>query len=103
MHAVERLIVGRSQACLEEAAISVLSQVSAVRGWSGGGDHEHKSKLGELIPRWDALNDALFWHSVAATRDIHLSENKPLDDDWDVSWRELPAHPRLDRKSCDRG
>lgn len=86
MHAVQRLIVGRSQACFEAAAMAVLSQVPALRHWGDGDDREHKSKLGELIPRWSALNDALFWHSVTAARGACTPDNKPLVDDWDVSW-----------------
>jgi hypothetical protein len=86
VHAVERLIVGRSQACFDSACLLVLSQVPAVRYWSDGDDRSRKTKLGELVPRWVDLNDALFWHTIAAARARRKPENGPLLDDWDVSW-----------------
>ena len=86
MHAVERLIVSRSSASFGPAAMAVLSQVPAVRSWGGGDATEHKSKLGELIPRWTDLNDALFWHTVAAARAARKADDQPLIDDWDVTW-----------------
>lgn len=86
MHAVERLIVSRSAASFGSAALAVLSQVPALRNWGGEDETEHKSKLGDLIPRWIELNDALFWHTVETARAARQADDKPLLDDWDVSW-----------------
>lgn len=86
MHAVERLIVSRSRACFEPDALAVLSQVPALRHWGGGDEREHKTKLNELVPRWTELNDTLFWHTVAAARAARTDPDKPVDDDWTVSW-----------------
>lgn len=86
MHAVERLIVGRSQASFEPAALAVLSQVPALRHWGGSDEREHKTKLNELVPRWAALNDTFFWHTVVAARAARSEPDKPVDDDWTVSW-----------------
>lgn len=86
MHAVERLIVSRSLACFDSAALAVLSQVPALRHWGAGDEREHKTKLTELVPRWTALNDTLFWHTVAAARAARSDTDKPVDDDWTVSW-----------------
>lgn len=86
MHAVERLIVGRSQACFDAPAMAVLSQVPALRHWGGSDDREHKSKLDTLVPRWIELNDALFWHTVTIARTARDPDDKPLVDDWEVSW-----------------
>jgi len=83
MHAVERLIISRSSACFDLSALAVLAQVPALRHWGGDEDRGLKTKLHELIPRWAALNDFLFWHTVAMAR---ASEDKPVDDDWTVSW-----------------
>lgn len=88
MHAVERLILSRSSACFGAAAMAVLSQFPALR--SGGSEDatDHKSKLGDLVPRWTELNDALFWHTVAIARASRETDEKPLIDDWDVTWME---------------
>jgi hypothetical protein len=85
MHAIERLIVGRSRASLGSAALAVLNQLPALREWEGQ-DPEYKSRLGELVPRWLELNDALFWHCVATARAARKAEDAPLIDDCDVSW-----------------
>lgn len=86
MHAVERLIVARSSACFGSAAMATMAQVPALRSWGGEDAGDYKSKLGELIPRWTDLNDALFWHCVAAARAAREPDDKPVVDDWDVSW-----------------
>lgn len=86
MHAVEQLIVSQSHACLRPAALAILSQVPALRFWGDGDEHERETKLGDLVPRWIALNDTLFWHTVAMARAAHEAEQKVLIDDWDVTW-----------------
>lgn len=86
MHAVERLIVGRSAASLGPAAMAVLAQVPALRHWGGENESQRKSRLDELVPRWIELNDALFWHTVGAGRAARPDNDKPLTDDWEVSW-----------------
>ena len=86
MHTVERLIVGRSSACFEPAAMSVLSQIPALRNERGIEDREYKSKLDALVPRWNALNDSLFWHTVANARAANAADAPAVDDDWAVSW-----------------
>lgn len=100
MHAVERLIIGRSAACFDAPALAVLAQVPALRHWGGDEDREHKTKLHELIPRWTALNDALFWHTVAMARAARETDDKPVDDDWTVSW--IGHFWALDAASFDR-
>ena len=86
MHAVERLIVGRSTACFDHPALTVMAQVPALRHWGDSDDREHKTKLHELVPRWTALNDALFWHTVAMAQAANGPVDKPVDDDWTLSW-----------------
>jgi len=100
MHAVERLIIGRSAACFGPPTLAVLAQVPALRHWGEDEDREHKTKLHELVPRWTALNDALFWHTVAMARVARESEDKPVDDDWTVSW--IGHFWALDASSFDR-
>ncbi len=86
IHAIERLIVGRSAECFAPPALTILSQVPAMRDWGDHDDREYRTKLGELVPRWSAFNDALFWHTVEMVRTAQGPENKPVDDDWAVSW-----------------
>ncbi len=89
LHAVERLIIGRSNASFETPALDILTQALVLRHHGGFEDYDYKTKVGELVPRWIELNDALFWCTVAAARDQHPSQAEPLTDDWTVEW---PGH-----------
>lgn len=86
MRVVERLIVSRSPASFGSAAMAIVAQVPALRSYGGEDASDHKSRLGELIPRWPEFNDALFWYCVAAARAARDGDDKPVVDDWDVTW-----------------
>ena len=40
--------------------------------------------MGELVPAWPELNDALFWQSTEAARTRLEGDGKQLKDDWPV-------------------
>ncbi len=86
IHAVERLVIGRSNASLDSTALGILTQAFALRSSGDFELREHKTKLGELVPRWIELNDALFWYAVAQARNNQKEKAEPLTDDWPVDW-----------------
>ncbi|HEX7388186.1 MAG TPA: hypothetical protein VF285_13060 [Castellaniella sp.] len=87
LHAVERLVIARSETALSPEALCVMLEAPAVQLWGGGDYRGHKNDLHEIVPAWRALNDALFWHSVEECR-VRLDERKSkrLVDDWPVQW-----------------
>ncbi len=84
MRAVERLIIGRSTAALGVRALEILHQAPELRSYGDFEDREYRTKLADLVPRWEALNDALFWHAVDRAR---RDSADPLIDDWPVEVR----------------
>ena len=84
MRAVERLIIGRSDATLDASALQILASGPALSRYDDSEGRDYKSKLGDLVPRWTTLNDALFWRSVSLARDEQEDGAPPLDDDWNV-------------------
>ncbi len=86
LHAVERLIIGRSNASLETPVLEILNQALVIRNYGGFEDYDYKTKVNKLVPRWIELNDALFWHSVDQVRMQQLSSTTPLSDDGFVEW-----------------
>lgn len=86
MHAIERLLVGRSGAALALPSLSIIRRVPAMLSWDDGEARDYKSRLGELVPAWTEFNDALFWHAVESARDELAEEDEPITDDWQVSW-----------------
>jgi len=85
-HAVERLVVVRSEVTLGVTALTILLKVPALRFWSGPDFSEHKNNLQTLVPSWAELNDALYWASIEKARAAKAQSNEPLTDDWSVSW-----------------
>jgi hypothetical protein len=86
LHAVERLVIGRSSACLGASAMAVLNNAPALRHWRGEDFDGSKSRVGELVPRWEELNDALFWHSVESARAALEAKGEALTEEWTLRW-----------------
>lgn len=86
MHCVERLLIGRSEACFGQPALAILASVPALRYWGERHGNEERARLSDLVPRWPALNDALFWHTVGEARAALKADGKSLTDDWEVTW-----------------
>lgn len=86
-HAVERLVSARSEAALSPDALSVMLKVPVARIWGGEAFDEYKSRLHEIVPAWETLNDALFWRCVGDARDrFKTKESERLIDDGPVQW-----------------
>ena len=89
VHAVERLTSARAKEAMEDPAIVVMLENPAVREWQVPDLDEHEVRLGELVPAWPELNDALFWRSIATTRIRLEKEGKRLHSVVQVQW---PRH-----------
>lgn len=86
-HAVERLVSARSAAALSPEALSVMLKVPVARLWRGEDFDEYKSRLHEIVPTWEDLNDALFWRSVEEARNrLEEKKSERLIDDWSMQW-----------------
>ena len=85
-HAVERLVSVRSDAALSPDALAVMLKGPSAYSWRGEGFDQYKDRLHELVPKWDQLNDALFWRSVEDARDtFENNRSQRLIDHWPVS------------------
>lgn len=86
LHAVDRLVGARSVQALTSAAIAVMRNIHALRFWRGGDIDEYKDALSSNVPRWRDLNDLLYWTSIKDTRARLAQKDKPLVDDWQISF-----------------
>lgn len=73
-HVIERLVISRSAAALSPEVLSVMVRLPSARFGYADEFKEYKSRLHELVPQWQTLNDALFWKSVEESR-RRLREN----------------------------
>lgn len=86
LHAVDRLVSGRALAALEAEALAILRKVPAVRFWRSDDGTDYKTALNSNVPRWQELNDLLYWTSVAERR-VHLAaKGERMIDDWQISF-----------------
>lgn len=86
-HAVERLVSAHTEAALSLDALAIMLKVPSVRFWQSEDFEEYKTLLHDIVPAWKELNDALFWKSIEAARDI--ADNKAcgrITDDFAVNW-----------------
>jgi len=83
---LEKLVVNKDPFALSELSLSTMANVAALQYWGEGNSKDVEHDLGHLVPEWQELNDALYWHSIENARK-HLSEkDKPLTDDWSISY-----------------
>lgn len=81
LHAVDRLVAARAAQALAPASIAVLRK-STARRWHGDDGKEYRTALADNVPRWRALNDLLYWTSVAERRAWLAEKSERLTDDW---------------------
>lgn len=86
LHCIERLIVARSPAALSPVSLNILSDAPVLRFWGEHEYQERKTRIEELVPGWQELNDALFWWLIETRRPIVEDKGEKLDDDWSVSF-----------------
>lgn len=86
-HAVERLVSAQSEVAFSPDALSVMLKGPRAHSWRGTSFDQYKDRLHELVPKWDQLNDALFWQSVEDARDTFENKrSQRLIDHQRVSW-----------------
>jgi hypothetical protein len=87
LHAVDRLVAARSAQALKLDAVAVLQNMPALRFWRGNSDiEEYKTSLSQNVPRWQELNDLLYWTSIEACRARMAVKGEPLVDDWQMAY-----------------
>ncbi len=86
LHAVDRLVGGRSQAALQPDALAILRKVPAVRFWRSDDSTDYKNALDANVPRWQELNDCLYWTSIAERRAHMAAKGERLIEDWQVAF-----------------
>lgn len=89
IHAVEKLVSAKAEAAMQAPSMTIMLKRPAVRHWHDEGIDDYRDNLGELVPAWPKLNDALFWRSVTTKRARLLEEGKSLTHDISVQW---PGH-----------
>ena len=99
IHAVERLVSARSEAAMEDHAIAIMLKNPIALSWPVRDVGDYKHCLGELVPDWPELNEALFWQTVQAARPRLEQDGRVLDDilhvqyprpDWSFGPETLP-------------
>lgn len=92
--AVERLVEVKAASALSDDSLEILSKLAAARSWHYDDMDDPKTRLGELVPAWPALNDALFWYNVTNERAAQEEQGKSLADApyilGDSYWRFTP-------------
>lgn len=100
MDLIEKMVLLRSDTCLEVKVLDLLLAFVQIRDWHGDHIREYKGALSELVPVWPELNDALFWRAVENRRTEAQFKKRRLIDDWHVQW---PGHFfKFDVQSFDR-
>ncbi len=86
IHAVEKLVSVRAEATMRDPAMTIMLRSPAARQWHDGGIDQYKHRLGELVPAWPELNDALFWRDVRTVRTRLAAKGESLTDVIRVLW-----------------
>jgi hypothetical protein len=84
LHAVDRLVATRARQALGGPSVAVLRK-STASIQRGDDTTEYRTSLGENVPRWQELNDVLYWTSVAERRAWLADKGERVTDDWRVS------------------
>ncbi|WP_155802814.1 NACHT domain-containing protein [Ponticaulis koreensis] len=71
---IKRLIEARNHFCLEEPSLSAISMLSDANFYQNDGV---AAELRQLVPEWQELNNAAFWHDIEAARsEDHSSKQR---------------------------
>ncbi|MYD94148.1 MAG: hypothetical protein F4Y02_10740, partial [Chloroflexi bacterium] len=84
IHAVGRLVAGRAATAMQDHAMAIMLEAPPARQWVDHAVGDYRDELGDSVPAWPDLNDALFWHSVKAVRARRAEDGETLDEDWPV-------------------
>ncbi|WMN59547.1 hypothetical protein NI389_15425 [Pseudoalteromonas xiamenensis] len=66
---LEKMIESKCESVFSQRALSVLISIAQVKSsWGHSGYNDYEDSLGELIPEWPELNDALYWETLYQAR-----------------------------------
>ena len=83
---VERLILTRHSASLDQDSLTILHKLSTARGYGVDDLTEVKTEFSNLVPEWTELNRALFWFEVDQSRKVVESKRgERLTNFWQAS------------------
>ncbi|EJL31538.1 hypothetical protein PMI01_02777 [Caulobacter sp. AP07] len=100
LHGLEILVIARAPTALSDVALTVLAASALLKHWGDHDFEERKSVIADLVPTWPALNDALFWWTVAERRAGLSAPDEVIIDDWPVTW--IGHYWRFDETSFPR-
>ena len=101
LHAVEKIIIlGTDVEYLQKEVLSILFNAPAQKYSIEGNTDSYNKSLKSLIPSYATLNDALYWYSIERVRTIRAENEKDLEDDYLVEFRE--HYWTFDTNSFDR-
>ena len=86
LKSLEKLVINQESYVLSTIYLSILSNAAALKYWRTENLQEFKHDLNYLIPQWPELNDALYWYSIQQAREHYRIQDKPLTDDWNISY-----------------
>jgi hypothetical protein len=86
LHAVDRLVAAHAEQAMAASSIAVLLKMPALRYWRSSEVGEYRGTLGQHVPRWQALNDLLYWSSIAERRARVAENGERMTDDWRVGF-----------------
>ena len=86
IHAVATLVSARAESAMQDHAIAIMLNAPSARDWQDQGIDDYRDELGDLVPVWPELNDALFWEHIGAVRTQLEEDGKRLDYDGPVQW-----------------
>ncbi len=102
VHLLEKLIISRNQTSRNEKSLNILLMIPTLRYYHNDYLGKYIETLSETLPRWEELNDDLYWASIehARSQNKRKSEGR-LTDDWAITrighfWNfNLDSLPRL--------
>jgi hypothetical protein len=84
--AVERLILARDSASLEEDILSILNRFLVAREFEVYCLYDVKTEFSNIVPAWHELNRAMFWFDVQKSREaIDTKKGERLTEYWQAS------------------
>lgn len=86
LHAVDRLVAARSAQALQPGVITVLLNMPVLRFWRGSDIDDYRTSLSQNVPRWQELNDLLYWANITTCRARMEAKGEQLLDDWQAAY-----------------
>ena len=83
---IEELILKKDSYALSNVSLSILANTAALEFLQGEHYSKLKNDLHKLVPQWIELNDELYWHSIKKAREHLGAKDRPLTNDWKITY-----------------